>query len=103
MRVYENTIHLMKQDNEGHDLAQVNDLYIKKICNLFGGCTVTHAMGYWFDSDGQKYVDEVLRIQTAFDLTEENKQKFLDLAEQYKAAARQLCVYVVLDSQVKFV
>lgn len=105
----ENIIHLMKTDNQGNDLSELNEIFIQKICRLFGGATITEGKGLWYSYTGVKFEDDILRVSTAFDPSASsdglvnNRQHFEHLADLYKDEAKQGSVYIVLAGQVQFI
>jgi hypothetical protein len=105
----ENIIHLMKTDNQGNDLTELNDKFIQKICRLFGGATMTEGKGLWYSVTGVKFEDDILRVVTAFDPSascdklDNNRQHFENLAYEYMKEAMQESVYIVLGGYVKFI
>lgn len=105
----ENIIHLMKTDNQGNDLTDLNNSFIKKACQTFGGASVLEGKGLWYDAQGNKYEDEILRViigfnpSASFDGLTNNRDMFLNMAQQYKDDARQEAVYITLEQQIQFI
>jgi hypothetical protein len=105
----ENIIHLMKTDNQGNDLSDLNNSFIKKACQTFGGASVLDGKGLWYDKEGNKYEDEILRVIIGFnpssssDGLSNNRNIFLNMAQQYKDDALQEAVYIVLDGAISFI
>lgn len=105
----ENVIHLMKTDNQGNDLTDLNNSFIKMACQTFGGASVIEGKGLWYDKQGNKYEDEILRVIIGFnpssssDGLTNNRNIFLNMAQQYKDDAFQEAVYIVLDNVIQFI
>lgn len=105
----ENVIHLMKTDNQGNDIAELNDRFIRNVCRVFGGATVTEGKGLWYSDTGIKFEDNILRVVTAFDPSASsdglvnNRQHFEHLANLYKEEAKQEAVYIVIAGEVSFI
>ena len=105
----ENIIHLMKTDNQGNDIAELNDRFIRNVCRVFGGATVTEGKGLWYSEHGLKFEDNILRVSTAFDPSAStdglinNRQRFENMAQQYKDDAMQESVYIVIAGEVSFI
>lgn len=105
----ENIIHLMKRDNDGNDLIELNESFIKLACQIFGGASVTEGRGLWYDNNGNKYEDEFVRVIIGFNPSAtsdgliNNRDLFLNMAQQYKDDALQEAVYIVLDGAISFI
>jgi hypothetical protein len=105
----ENIIHLMKADNQGNDLADLNNSFIKMACRTFGGASVIEGKGLWYDKEGNKYEDGILRViigfnpSASFEGLTNNRDIFLNMAQQYKDDAMQEAVYIVMDNVIQFI
>jgi Protein of unknown function (DUF3574) len=88
-------IHLVKNDNQGRDLTDLNQSYLTLIAQTFGGFTVTEARGGWINPDGKLYDEPVLRVSIAMADTKETNEKLKQIATAYKALANQEAVYTV--------
>lgn len=88
-------IHLVKFDNDGNALDAVNNATLLDIARTFGGFTATEGRGAWFDTDSGRLFDEpVIRVTIASNLGLSGIALLSRIANQYKAAAKQLAVYV---------
>lgn len=99
-------IILMKNDNNGNSLKALNDVYISSFCKTFGGCTTYDANGYWY-SGRELYKDKALVCEIFVDTTsdkwlvddKELKPFFVGIAKQYKRAAKQEAVSLIVDGE----
>lgn len=102
--INEFAIHLVKQDNNGNDLTDLNNLTLQTVARAFGGFTVTEARGGWISDSGKLYDEPVLRVLIACENTPENSGKLKQIALNYKTEAGQEAVYVkAFDGAVLFI
>ena len=99
----EAVIHLVKNDNNGNSLAELNETYLKTIAKTFGGFTVTDARGGWISDAGKLYDEPVLRVSIACDEEPETYGKLKQIATTYKQDANQVCVYIISINGVEFI
>ena len=95
----ENAIHIPLNDNEGSSIQSVVDATIQSILETFGGCTTYHARGLWVDNEGNVYDEPVMRVLVATDKPELLRV----IAKNLRVAAKQVCVYVVVDGKAEFI
>lgn len=105
----ENKIILPAKDNKGNDLAYLQALLKRDLCNQFGGYTVTAGAGGWWKAPEDKkdspkiYQENVYIYHVSFVPTEENINKLLTIAKTYGKICEQFCMYVVINNKARII
>lgn len=92
--------YLEKKDNKNQSLKTLNEFYIQKFCETFGGATAYDGKGYWVSPSGEKFVEDVTVcecfVKTPLFL---KRRQIKTLAKKYKHDAKQEAVSVVIDGK----
>lgn len=91
------SIYLMKKDNNGKDLTDLNNSIIKKLSNTFSGCTVVNGKGYWVDSDTLYKDDNIIATCNYSELSKDMINAFLNAINKEFKEGKQLAVSVELN------
>lgn len=93
-----------ERDNSGSDLEVVRLSLARKLCDTFGGCTVSDGQGSWISASGALYREPVKLFDVACEPTKEARIALRRIAQTLKHDARQEAVYLRLpDGTVEFV
>lgn len=95
MSLREAMIIMPTQDNRGSDLSTQLASLQAELTDIFGGCTVTNAMGSW-KSDGAVQTEPVACFAVASRQDQTSDDALLRIADRYGAACGQESVYVRL-------
>lgn len=103
----EATIILPKFFNDGSAVPQdLIDSYIKRLCKMWGGCTIVESKGHWYSEKTDKlYTDEAYRISVAMETGQpHNTDDFIGLADKAREDFKQECIYVrTMEGYVHFI
>lgn len=94
------SIYLMKKDNNGKDLTDLNNGIIKNLSSAFGGCTVVDGQGYWVDDDTLYKDDNIIVKCNYSDLSKDMINAFLNSIKDEFEKAQQLAVSVELNGEL---
>lgn len=91
------SIYLMKKDNSGKDLSDLNNDIIKELSDTFGGCTVVNGKGYWVDNDTLYKDDNIIVNCNYLELSKDMINAFLNAIHKEFKEGKQLAVSVELN------
>lgn len=91
------SIYLMKKDNSGKDLSDLNIGIINNLSSAFGGATVVDGQGYWVDNDTLYKDDNIIATCNYSKLSTEMKDSFLNSIKLEFEKGKQLAVSVELN------
>lgn len=91
------SIYLMKKDNSGKDLSDLNNDIIKELSDTFGGCTVVNGKGYWVDNDTLYKDDNIIVNCNYLELSKDMINAFLNAINKEFKEGKQLAVSVELN------
>lgn len=90
-------------DNDGTDNAAVIEQAIKAMCDHFGGVTAYDAKGYWTNSAGRLFVDNVTVLVSAATQEAEAKATLHELAREVLNATDQEAVFLSVGGQAEII
>lgn len=91
------SIYLMKKDNNGKELSELNNDIIKELSDTFGGCTVVDGRGYWIDNDTLYKDDNIIATCNYSELSKDMLNAFLNAINKEFKEGEQLAVSVELN------
>lgn len=91
------SIYLMKKDNNGKDLTELNNDIIKELSDAFGGATVVDGQGYWVDNDTLYRDDNIIAKCNYSELSKDMLSAFLNAINKEFKEGKQLAVSVELN------
>lgn len=91
------SIYLMKKDNNGKDLSELNNDIIKELSDTFGGCTVVNGKGYWVDNNTLYKDDNIIVTCNYSELSNDMLNAFLNAINKEFKEGEQLAVSVELN------
>ena len=93
------SIFMMKKDNNGNDLGEINSQAEKQLVKVFGGLTITNAKGFWIDDD-RLYVDESYIFTCNYNRKLNNNQinAVIKVIKDELTKGKQQAVLVMLDN-----
>lgn len=96
--------YLPDKNNNGETVnPDILDNTIKKLCLISGGLTSYNACGYWINQSG-KIIEETTQVlEINLILSEDNKNKILSLAHEFKEEAGQESVLIELPGESLFI
>ena len=94
------SIYLMKKDNNGKDLTDLNNGIIKELSDTFGGCTVVNGKGYWVDNDTLYKDDNIIVKCNYSELSKDMINAFLNAINKEFKEGEQLAVSVELNERL---
>lgn len=92
------SIYLMKKDNSGKDLSDLNNDIIKELSDTFGGCTVVNGKGYWVDNGTLYKDDNIIATCNYSELSKNMFSAFLNAINKEFKEGEQLAVSVKLNN-----
>ena len=95
MPMTEAKIVLMRRDNKGKSLKEVNDSLISDVIEKFGGCSSLPGKGFYKGEKGKLYEDEIINLLVAVEPSKSVDEDLLHLAARYKRQAKQEAVMLV--------
>lgn len=95
------SVILMKKDNEGRYLSQLNKKAKKILTEAFGGATIVPASGTWVDN-GKTYEDKnyIVSCNYANKLTSKQLSAFLTVVKMEFLKGKQFSVSVILGQSL---
>lgn len=96
------TINIMNLDNNGRDLAKVNNNTKTILCAKFGGYSAVPCEGGWLSDGGVLYKDKGELVTVFTDDNKDNLKQFKLIAWSYKVAAEQESVLISVNDKPVF-
>lgn len=96
------SINLMQRDNDGKDLANVNNKFKALICGEYGGYSAIPCEGGWLSDGGILYKDKG-ELLIVFVEDKSKVKKFKQLAYGYKISAQQEAVLITINDEMLFI
>lgn len=92
------SIYMMKKDNYGRDLSEINNQAKEILTSAFGGLTVTSAEGLWLDD--RLFVDEnyIFTCNYSGKLYKGQISAVLEVIKAELSKGRQQAVSIMLDN-----
>lgn len=91
------SIYLMKKDNNGKELSELNNGIIKELSDTFGGATVVDGQGYWVDNNTLYKDDNIIVTCNYSELSNDMLSAFLNAINKEFKEGEQLAVSVELN------
>lgn len=91
------SIYLMKKDNSGKDLSDLNNDIIKELSSAFGGCTVLNGKGYWVNNDTLYRDDNIIAKCNYSEWSKDMINAFMNAINKEFKEGKQLAVSVELN------
>ena len=91
-------IYCPVKDNDGNDLAELNNSIVNDLCYMFGGLTQYNASGLWVDNS-VKYSDDII-VYVSFSEVPILESHYDFIVERIINDGKQFAVSVELDNQL---
>ena len=92
------SIFMMKKDNNGYDLSEINNQAKEQLTKVFGGLTITNAKGLWIDGN-KVYVDDSYIFSCNYSRKLNNSQVnvFINVVKDELSKGKQQTVSIMID------